>query len=120
VANTPGEYVIAFDVQPDGTVTNQRDFGRLKGYRANEKGTMSSGSDGLAVDSTGRLYIVTNAGVEVFSPKGEHLGVIPHGIVPRGQNLAFAGPDKKELYVVGNGTVVKIPMIAQGFKGRAK
>jgi gluconolactonase len=40
--------------------------------------------------------------------------------VPRGQNLAFAGPDKKELYVVGNGTVVKIPMIAQGFKGRAK
>lgn len=36
------------------------------------------------------------------------------------QNLAFAGPDKKTLYVVGRGAAFKIQLLAQGFKGRAK
>jgi hypothetical protein len=35
-------------------------------------------------------------------------------------NLAFAGQDKKLLYLVGRGAAWKIRMIAQGYKGRAK
>jgi len=53
-------------------------------------------------------------------------------------SVAFAGPDKKTLYVVGSGaedangqpiregpqqtaaTIYKLPMIAQGVKGRSK
>ena len=46
------------------------------------------------------------------------LGVIPLPGPP--QNLAFAGPDKKTLYVVGRGNAYKIQMEAQGFTGRAK
>jgi gluconolactonase len=119
VNDTQGEYMLAFDVQANGTLTNRRDFAQYKGVTRNEMtGAATSGADGLAIDTEGRLYAATAAGVQVFSPKGEHLGTIP---VPRApQNLAFAGPDKKTLYIVGRGAAFKVAMIAQGYKGRAK
>lgn len=119
VANTLGEAVVAFDVQPDGTVRNKRDFAKLAGVTRTE-GAVRSGADGLTVDEAGRLYVATQVGVQVFSPQGQALGTIPIGVTGGPQNLAFAGPDKKTLYVVGRGAMWKIAMQAQGFKGRAK
>jgi gluconolactonase len=117
VNNTQGEYLLAFDVQPDGTVRNRRNFAKYEGVTKTEAG-LASGADGLAVDSDGRIYIAANGGVQVFSPRGQHLGTMP---VPRGvQNLAFAGADKKTLYLVGRGVAYKVQTQAQGFKGRAK
>jgi gluconolactonase len=81
---------------------------------------LRSGADGLAVDEAGRLYVTSTIGVQVFSPEGRPLGTIPIGNPDGPQNLAFAGPDKKTLYVVGDGAVWKIAMLAQGPKGRAK
>jgi gluconolactonase len=126
---TNGPVVVAFDVRADGTVANQRDFAKLEA---------GGGGDGLAIDSAGRLYVTSNPGVQVFSEDGKYLGVIP---TPRGViSAAFAGPDKKMLYVVGGGalgpdgkeimtpagvrnnakSIFKISMLAQGFQGRAK
>lgn len=109
--------IAAYDVQPDHTIKNRRPFVKPQG-----------GQDGLCVDSMGRLYVAGGDGVQVFSPKGESLGVIP---IPRGTTtLAFAGPDKKTLFVIGRGnekngggdgrSMYKIAMLAQGYKGRAK
>jgi gluconolactonase len=119
VANTLGPSVVAFDVQPDGSVRNRREFGRLEGVTKTDTG-VRSGADGLAVDEAGRLYVATQAGVQVFSPQAQHLGTIPIGVTGGPQNLAFAGPDKKTLYVVGRGAMWTIAMLAQGPKGRAK
>jgi gluconolactonase len=126
---TNGPMIVAFDVQPDGTVRNQRDFAKLEA---------GGSGDGMAVDGAGRLYVTSNAGVQVFSLEGRYLGLIP---TPRNViSVAFSGPDKKTLYVVGSGaldgagkevttpsgvrnnakSIFKIPMLAQGFKGRAK
>jgi gluconolactonase len=117
VNNTAGEYLLAFDVQADGTVRNRRNFAAYEGVT--KTGTaFASGADGLAIDSEGRLYAATTIGVQVFSPVGQHLGTIPLSRAP--QNLAFAGPDKKTLYVVGRGVAFKVRMLAGGFKGRAK
>lgn len=77
-----------------------------------------SGADGLAIDSEGRVYSASAAGVVVFSPQGAHLGTIPLSRSP--QNLAFAGPDKKTLYIVGRGAAFKVQMLSQGYKGQAK
>ena len=66
----------------------------------------------------GAVYVCTQIGIQVFSPQGQHLGTIPLSRPP--QNMAFAGPDKKTLYVVGRGAAYKIQMLSQGFKGRAK
>jgi gluconolactonase len=119
VANTLGTFVVAFDVLPDGSVRNQRNFARLSGILMTNRG-VRSGADGLAVDDAGRLYVTSTIGVQVFSPRGAHLGTIPIGNPDGPQNLAFAGPDKKTLYVVGDGAVWKVAMLAQGPRGRAK
>jgi gluconolactonase len=126
---TNGGVIVAFDVQPDGTVKNQRDFGKLEA---------GGSGDGMVVDSAGRLYISSAPGVQVLSPEGKFLGLIP---TPRNAiSVAFAGPDKKTLYIVGSGalgpdgkefatpagvrnnakTIYRIAMLAQGFQGRAK
>jgi gluconolactonase len=117
VANTLGEHVLAYDIAADGSISNRRNFAKLDGWK-NEENGWSSGADGLAIDDNDRLYVASNSGIEVFDAKGEALGVI---VLPKKpQNIAFAGTDKKTLYAVGRGSAYKIPLIAQGFKGRAK
>jgi gluconolactonase len=109
---TNGPAVVAFDVQTDGALTNQRQFVALP----------SGGGDGLTVDSAGRLYVTGQPGIHVVTGEGKYLGLIP---TPRGAiTAAFGGTDKKTLYYVANDRttveIYAIPMIAQGYKGRAK
>jgi len=122
---TNGAAIVAFDVAGPGKLANRRDFAKLE-----------SGGDGVAVDTEGRLYVTINAGVQVIDKSGASLGVIP---TPRGViSVAFAGPGKKTLFVVGSGaddangqpiregpqqtaaTVYTLPMLSQGVQGRAK
>jgi gluconolactonase len=97
--------VVAFDVQPDGSLTNQRQFSTV-------------GADGLAVDSAGRLYATTNGvdGVAVIAPDGKVLGMIPTPL--NFITVAFSGKDKKTLYGVANNQrfdeIFTLEMIAQG------
>ena len=70
---TNGAVVLAFDIQPDGAVTNRREFGRLQA---------GGSGDGMAIDAAGRLYVTSNAGVQVFSDGGA---------VPR----CDSGPEKR-------------------------
>ena len=121
---TNGMGLVAFDVQPDGTVANQREFARLEA---------GGNGDGMAIDAAGRLYVTSGPGVQVFSPEGRYLGLIP---TPRAViSVAFTGAGKKTLYVVGSGglgpdgkeftppagvrnntkTIYKFPMVAAGF-----
>ncbi|QSA98262.1 SMP-30/gluconolactonase/LRE family protein [Methylococcus sp. EFPC2] len=117
VANTQGEYILSYDVTGEGKVGEKKNFAKLKGW-TNGEGGWSSGADGLATDDNGRLYVASNAGIEVFSDKGEGLGVIP--LPKKPQNIAFAGEDKKTLYAVGRGAAYKIETLATGIKGRLK
>ena len=116
--NSAGESLIAFDIQPDGSLTNRRNFARYEGVKPNAAGVPQSGADGLTIDGQGRLYVAASNGVQVFSPQGQHLGTIPTPRPP--QNLAFAGPDKRTLFIVGRGAVSKVAMLAEGFKDRPK
>jgi len=127
---TNGRTIVAFDVEPDGTTRNQREFATLQG---------GGNGDGMCIDAEGRLYVTAgDAGIEVFSAEGKHLGVIP---LPRSaSSVAFSGPDKRVLYAKGAGmtgpdgkeyttpsgvrnnakAIYKIDMIAQGYLGRPK
>lgn len=119
IANTAGEYVLAYDVASNGSLSKPRNFAKLKaGVTPTETGAQSSGADGLAIDAKGRLYVASNSGVEVFDAKGKALGVIE--LPKKPQNLAFAGKDKKTLYIVGRGAVYKIATLTAGFADRAK
>lgn len=117
---TNGPALAAFDVGPNGSLSNQREFA-----------TLDSGGDGLAIDAAGRVYVTMNPGVEVISPDGTSLGVIP---TPRPViSGAFGGTDKKTFFILARGAtgadgeqvanaaqVYAIQMLAEGFKGRAK
>jgi gluconolactonase len=126
---TNGAQIVAFDVQPDGTVRNQRVFAMLEA---------GGPGDGMAIDSAGRLYVSSRPGIQVLSPEGKYLGLIP---TPREAiSVAFSGPNKKTLYCVGSGalgpdgkefrtpdgvrnnakSIYKINMLVDGFGGRAK
>ena len=126
---TNGSTILAFDVQPDGTTTNRREFATLEA---------GGDGDGMAIDAAGRVYVTSGPGVQVFDAGGKYLGLIP---TPRSViSVAFSGPGKKTLYVVGSGalgpdgrefvtpegvrnnakTIYRIPMIAEGFRGRPK
>lgn len=116
---TNGAMVVAFDVQADGALVNQREFGQLRGGR---------GGDGAAVDAEGRLYVATGSSVDVFAPGGEFLGSIP---APRGTHgAAFGGKDKRTLFGIvffgdwgtpsARNMIVALPMLARGYQGRAK
>lgn len=118
VANTLGEHVLAYDVAADGSLGARRNFAKLAGWSKNDSAVWSSGADGLAVDEKGRLYVASNAGIEVFSPSGEALGAI--ALPKKPQNLAFAGVGKKSLYIVGRGAAYRIATQTAGYSGRAK
>jgi sugar lactone lactonase YvrE len=116
---TNGAIVFAFDVKPDGSLTNQREFGKLRG---------GEGGDGSAVDQQGRVYVATGKSVDVFAPDGTFAGSIPG---PQGlHGTFFGGRDKKTLFGIvfygGWGTpsarnrIIAIPTIPQGYTGRAK
>jgi len=105
-----GTGLVAYDVQPDGSLKNERQFS-----------TCACG-DGSAIDSMGRIYSTGGNGVQVLDKSGKFLGEIPSTLPLI--TVAFGGKDKKTLYGVANtqqwDEIFTIPMIAQGFKGRPK
>ena len=117
---TNGPALAGFDVQKDGSLTNQHEFAKLEG---GGNDAIRNG-DGSTFDAAGRLYVTTNPGVQVIGPDGKYLGLIP---TPRGIiSVAFSGPDRKTLYAVARDNaqnkdwIIAIPMTAQGAKGRGK
>ena len=78
---TNGNTILAFDILPDGSVTNRRDFATLEA---------GGNGDGMAIDNAGRLYVTSPPGVQVFAVDGTYLGLIP---TPRSAiSVAFSGP----------------------------
>ena len=127
---TDGANLDAFDVQADGSLGNQRTLAKLTG-----------GGDGSTIDSMGRIYVTSGPVIDVISPKGKLLGVIP---VPAGDaaiSVAFGGPGKHTLYCVAlakkfhngslglpsdhvqggqGGELIGIELLSHGYSGRAK
>jgi gluconolactonase len=114
--------VVAFDVQPDGSLTNQRDFAKLQEKTA---------GDGSATDADGRIYVSTGPGVQVIGADGTWLGLIP---TPREIiSVSFGGPGRHTLFILARGAedstgqqianaaqVYSIQMIARGPSSRPK
>jgi gluconolactonase len=117
VDDTEGEYVYAFDVQPDGSAKNKRSFVKL---REPVQGTLGlrSRADGMARDSSDRLYVATAAGIQVIDPRGNFLGTIRVPALVR--NLAFGGSDRRTLYLTALEALYRVRLLSQGPPDRAK
>ena len=114
VVSSKKNYVWAYDVKEDGTISNGRQFAKLFLIEnvLDRKGKSSS-SDGMAIDKMGNIYVGTYYGVQIFNSKGEFVGMInlPHFPV----SLCFGGDDMKTLYIVSYQWVYKIRTNMEGF-----
>lgn len=101
VDDTDRRHIRAFDVQPDGTLTNDRVFAELGEHRP----------DGMKVDVNGNVY-VTASFVWVFNETGKHLGNIVTPDAPA--NCAFGGPENRTLFITARPSVYRVELKVQG------
>lgn len=85
IADTELGHIRAFDVNPDGTITNSRVFCKVER------------PDGFRVDSEGHLYICAMKAVEIFDRTGKRTGEI--ALPERPANVAFGDSDRRTLYL---------------------
>lgn len=118
----PARMIRAYDLAPDGTVSNMRVFHDFYPGRS---------ADGLCIDVEGNVYAAagllqhrdtdetldTKTGVYVFSPLGKLLEFmpIPEDLVT---NCAFGGADGKSLYVTAGKTLYRLKNRIAGIRTR--
>lgn len=89
VADHGDNKTFRYDINPDGTLTEKTLFAE-------------SGSDGMTIDTNGNVYL-TAAAVKVYNAEGKHLQSLQLSETP--SNLAFAGPNRKKLFITARTSV---------------
>ena len=82
--------LFSFAVMPDGSTGAKTPYGSSTTY---------TGSDGMAMDCAGDLYVVHSADISVLGPTGAELGHITVTGAQAASNVAFGGPDHQTLYI---------------------
>jgi gluconolactonase len=94
-------HIKAFDVVGGRRLANERLFAVIRpGY-----------PDGIKVDSGGRVYSSSAAGVQVFRPSGEPIGRIA---LPGAVNFTFGGPEGNVLFITSDTAVWAAVLNAKG------
>jgi sugar lactone lactonase YvrE len=110
VADTAGQFVYSFQIQPDGSLTHKQPYFHL--HLAD--GATQSGADGMTVDAQGNLYVATEIGLQFCDQAGRVNGIITKPQRAWLSNAVFGGRDLDELYVTCNDKVYKRKTRAKG------
>jgi gluconolactonase len=102
----PKKLWMRYRVQQDGTLTEAKLF-----YDATSD-RRPGNPDGIKVDEQGNLYCAGPGGVWIFSPDGKPLATIL--FKERVANLAWAGPDRKVLYITASTSVYRVKLKIAG------
>ena len=93
-------HVTAFDVQPDGSLTNARRFASDLGF-SDVPG--SGNPDGMKCDERGNVWCAARGGVWILNPAGELLGILETPEVVA--NIAWGGDDWRTLFLCTSTTL---------------
>ncbi len=114
VKSEKDNFIWAYDVNPDGTISNGRKFAKLfLTENVLDRKGRSSSADGMAIDKQGNIYVATYYGVQIFNSKGEFVGIINLPSFP--VSLCFGDGDMKTLYIVSYSKVYKIRTNMEGY-----
>jgi gluconolactonase len=102
----PKKIWMRYAVNPDGSLTDAKLF-----YDATTDQRPGS-PDGMKVDAEGNVYSTGPGGVWIFSPEGKPLGTIL--ISEKAANVAWAGPDRKTLYITASSSVYRVRLNIAG------
>ena len=98
IADHGDDKTFIYNIQPDGTLADKRLFAQ-------------QGSDGVALDVRGNLYLTTDR-VNVYNPKGERIETIEVPEVPA--NLTFGATDHNQLFITARTSIYAVPMTVRG------
>jgi gluconolactonase len=98
---------LAYDMQPDGTVTNGRVFFDATRWRKDP----FFGPDGFKVDHQGNIFGARPGGLSVIAPDGTLLGTIETGQPT--SNVAW-GEDGRTLFITGGSSVYRLHLTTSG------
>ncbi len=102
----PKKLWMRYTLKPDGTVTDAKLL--YDATKDNRPGV----PDGMKVDSEGNIYSAGPGGIWIISPEGKPLGTI---LVPgRTSNVAWAGADRKTLYITGSEGIFRVHLKIAG------
>ena len=92
INDTEAANIRVFDVNPDGTLTNQREFS------SNIIDPAKPGvPDGMKCDASGNVWVTAPGGLWVFSPAGRLIGKV--SIPEKAANFHWGGEDWRTLFV---------------------
>lgn len=98
VADYEAGQTFAYDINPDGSLSNKRLF-------------VLTGSDGMDLDARGNLYLTTPNQVRIFNAEGNSLRDIP--IQENPTNIAFGGADHQTLFITARTAAYTLQMPAR-------
>ncbi len=110
VADTRGQFVYSFQIQPGGSLSHKQPYFHL--HLVN--GRTQSGADGMTVDRDGRLYVATEMGLQFCDQAGRVNGIIAKPQPAWLANVVFGGPRLDTLYVTCGDKVYKRKTKARG------
>jgi sugar lactone lactonase YvrE len=100
------DHIRAFDVQPDGTLTNGRLFADLSDPGA------EGVPDGMKVDVQGNVFCTGPGGIWVLNHQGKPLGRVE--VPEQPANLAWGDVDYKTLYITARTGVYRVRTLTGG------
>ncbi len=100
--------MLVYEVTAAGELSEPKVFCTVK----QPEGKSDTGADGIALDEQGNVYITTNLGVQIFSPRGKLLGLVAFPQQP--SNVCFGGDDWKTMYVTARSGVYRVRMPIAG------
>ena len=115
VRTDKANFIWAYDVQPDGTLSGLRKFCELRlTPEVLDRGGRSTSADGMTIDAQGDLFVATYLGLQIFNARGEFLGIVNTPVFP--VSCCFGGDDMKTLYMTAYNKVFRIRTNVTGFK----
>ena len=111
VSDMVGQFVYSFQIALDGTLTARQPYYHLH-LTDDPRG---GGADGMCVDTQGRLYVATPAGIQFCDQAGRVNGIIGRpehdGWI---SDVCLGGKDRDELYVTAGNKLWKRKVKARG------
>jgi gluconolactonase len=115
VNSNKDNFIWAYDVNGDGTLSNGRRFAELflTPEVLDRKGRSTS-ADGMAIDVLGNIYVATYIGLQIFNSRGEFTGIINFPIFP--VNICFGDEDRQTIYAACYNKIYKIRTKVKGLE----
>lgn len=112
VADMRGQFVWSYHIEADGSLSAKQPYHHLR----LPDGVMESGADGMTLDTKGRLYVTTHAGLQFCDQAGRVNGIIAKPQRKWLANVVFGGANFDELFVCSSDKIFKRKTTVKGVR----